>query len=731
MAGLFTRIRKQGDPPENGEATPPPVAPIAASDLARRVELLDSLEETGVGWFWASDAEGRMIYLSPAALEPFAMRSDEFAGRTITQVFEEERREEGTSQGGRPLKFLLAARNSFGATPVRVKLGRGDAWWEIAGKPRFGKDGSFHGYRGTARDITGTHEERRKQERASQYDSLTGLANRYRMSRQLEQMLKAFAHAKRSCALMMLDLDRFKQVNDTLGHPAGDELLKQVAARIRGVLGDRVEIGRLGGDEFQAILPDLDDRGQLGDIAQELIQMASQPYSINGSRAVIGVSIGIAVAPYDGIAPEELTKAADLALYAAKGGGRGQHRFYSRELRDQASFRHQIEQDLRDALHGEQLRMHYQPIVDAGTHEVACMEALMRWEHPDRGMISPADFIPVAEEVGLIRQMGTWALNEVCRAVTTWPGTVKAAVNVSAVQFAADDFVDVVRGALKRSGVDPARIELEITESVFMGDVERSARVFAALKKLGVRLSLDDFGTGYSSLSYLRDAPFDKIKIDQSFVRGCAGKDSNNLAIVAAVVSLAGALRMETVAEGVETKDELEAVTKQGATHLQGILFSRAVPSEEALRRFEAGELHYAPRGPEKYRAERRTEFRRIGLIHGDHRYNVFLRNLSKTGAKIEGLLGVEVGTEVVLDLGGGQLAVAVVRRSEGSSQGVEFETPLISDGAEGLCTRHRVSPYQIELAGKPLQALGDDPYAALMSMQNRTPKAFMEVQLG
>jgi diguanylate cyclase (GGDEF)-like protein/PAS domain S-box-containing protein len=722
---------KQGDVPAVDDAPPQPVAPIAPTDLARRVELLDSLEETGVGWFWASDAEGRMIYLSPAALEPFGMKADEFAGRTITQVFEEERQEEGKGEGaGRPLKFLLAARGSLSPTPVRIKLGQGDAWWEIAGKPRFGKDGSFAGYRGTARDITDTHEDRRKVERASQFDSLTGLSNRYRMSRQLDQTLRAFAHAKRSCALIMLDLDRFKQVNDTLGHPAGDELLKQVADRIRRVLGDRIEIGRLGGDEFQAILPDVDDRGDLGDIAQELIQLASQPYSINGSRAVIGVSIGIAVAPYDGIEPEELTKAADLALYAAKSGGRGQHRFYSRDLRDQASFRHQIEQDLRDALCGDQLRMHYQPIVDAKTHEVACMEALMRWEHPERGMISPADFIPVAEEVGLIRQMGSWALEEVCRTVTTWPGTVKAAVNVSAVQFAADDFVDVVRKALKTSGVDPARIELEITESVFLGDVERSAIVFAALKKLGVRLALDDFGTGYSSLSYLRDAPFDKIKIDQGFVRGCAGKDSNNLAIVAAVVSLANALGMETVAEGVESKDELAAVTTQGATHVQGILFSRAVPSEEALSRFEAGELHYTPRGPEKHRAERRTEFRRIGLIHGDHRYKVFLRNLSKTGARIEGLLGVEVGTEIVLDLGGGQLAVATVKRSDGAIQGVEFETPLISDGAEGLCTRHRVSPYQIELAGKPLQALGDDPYAALVSMQNRTPKAFMEVQL-
>ena len=728
MSGLFSRIKKSPQGAEPG--SPAPVAPIAAGDLARRVELLDSLEETGVGWFWASDDQGRLIYLSPAALSHFGIGQEQIAGRTIGDLFEQERGAEGEG-GARPLKFLLAARNSLPPTPVRLKAGVEGVWWEIAGKPRFDKSGRFVGYRGTARDISGTHEERRKAERASQYDSLTGLANRYRMNRQLTQTLKACAHAKRACALIMLDLDRFKQVNDTLGHPAGDELLKQVAARIRRVMGDRVEIARLGGDEFQIILPDIDDRGELGEMAQSIIDMASQPYTINGSRAVIGMSAGIAVAPYDGIDPEELTKAADLALYAAKGGGRGQHRFYSRELRDQASFRHQIEQDLRDAIADDQLRMHYQPIVDAATHEVAAMEALMRWEHPDRGMISPADFIPVAEEVGLIREMGAWALNTVCDEVAGWPETVKAAVNVSAVQFAADDFVEVVDRALKRSGVDPSRIELEITESVFVGDVERSVEIFAALKKLGVRLSLDDFGTGYSSLSYLRDAPFDKIKIDQSFVRGCTAKGNNNIAIVAAVVGLARALGMETVAEGVETKDELAAVTAKGASHLQGILFARAMPAEEARERFEGGDLVFTPRGPEKYRAERRTEFRRIGLIHGDHRYNVFLRNLSRTGARIEGLLGVEPGTDIVLDLGGGQLAVATVRRSEGSTQGVEFETPLISDGADGLCTRHRVSPYQIELAGKPLEALGDDPYAALMKMRDKSPRAFMEVKLG
>jgi len=730
MAGIFSRrLKTESEPAPEVEAEEQ-LAPISAQDLQRRVELLDALENSGIGWFWASDAQGRLIYVSAPALEALEVSEDQTIGRKISDFFAEDLEAEG-ERAQRSLKFLLAAHNSISPVTVQVRAGNDQHWWEIAAKPHFDANQNFAGYRGAATDVSNTHEARRSAERLSQYDSLTGLANRHRMSKQLESTLNAFKTAKRSCALMMLDLDRFKQVNDTLGHPAGDELLKQVAARIKRIVGERGEIGRLGGDEFQVILPDVDDRGHLGEMGQRLIQMISQPYSINGSRAVIGSSVGIAVAPYDGVESEELVKAADLALYAAKGGGRGQHRFYSTDLRASASHRHQLESDLRDAIVRDELQMHFQPIVDAKTHKVACMEALMRWEHTERGMISPGDFIPVAEEVGLIRELGEWALNQVCRDVTQWPAGIKAAVNVSAVQFSSDDFLDIVRKALKTSGVNPAQVELEITESVFVGDIDRTLQLFKSLKELGVSLSLDDFGTGYSSMSYLRDAPFDKIKIDQSFVRGCSAPDNNNSAIISSVVSLAKALRMDTVAEGVETKDELKLVTDIGATHLQGILFSRAVPSSEILERFEAGDLKFNPRGPERYRADRRTEFRRIGLIHGDHRYNVFLRNLSKTGAKIEGLLGVPKGTDVVLDMGGGQLAVATVRRSEGSSQGLEFETPLISDGADGLCTRHRVSPYEIEAAGKPLASLGHDAYAGLANPSPAGNRAFVEVEVG
>lgn len=708
-----------------------PLCPIEATDLARRVELLDSFEKAGLGWFWATDALGRVIYLSDNAIFQLGWEREEVLGRPLSDLIQPEE-DSDNAQGERPLKFLLSARNSISQLCVRLATERSEIWWEIAGKPQFDKRGEFAGYRGSAKDITATRENQRNAERLSQYDSLTGLANRHRMTKRLTARLAAYRNAKRSCALMMLDLDRFKQVNDTLGHPAGDELLKQVSGRLGQIIGKNGEIGRLGGDEFQVMLPDIDDRGRLGDIANRLIQMISQPYSINGARAIIGTSVGIAIAPYDGVDTEELIKAADLALYSAKGNGRGQFRFYSTSLKDGAKHRRNIEEDLRDAIHREELTMAYQPIVDAETHKVACFEALMRWEHPERGPISPAEFIPIAEECGLIKKIGNWAMEEACRQAQEWPMELRVAINVSAVQFANDDFPQVVKRALKKSGIAPHRVELEITESVFMGDDDRTQRMFKELKALGVRLALDDFGTGYSSLSYLRKAPFDKIKVDQSFVRGSCEPGNNNAAIISAIVSLADALEMETVAEGVETKDELSLVKKRKATHLQGAIFSFAIPQAEVLEKLANEDLVFEPKGPEKYRSVRRTEFRRIGLIHGNHRYNVVLRNLSKTGAMIEGLLDVPEGTEVVLDLGDGQLAVATVVRSKLFAQGLKFETELISDGADGLCTRHRVSPYQIEAAGKPLAALPEDAYSALShdpSGRNEAPK-FREVAI-
>ena len=734
MPSLFNRVAGKGASSRRG---PRKVSALGKKQLRNMAEMLDSFETSGQGWFWATDGSGRITYITDLAAERLGLNYKTAVGQLMADFlvpdssdFEEDDRE----REERPLSFTFNTHNSISQLTVKLVDAEKEEWWELSGNPQFDGRGQFLGYRGSAKDVTEERERRREVAKLSQFDPLTGLANRRRVKTIITTTLAKFRNSKRSCSLIKLSLDRFKHINDTLGFQAGDELLKQTAGRLKRLVGSKGELARLVSDEFLIVLPDLDDRGELGEFVQNAIQMVSQPYSVNGVRAIVGASAGVATAPYDGVDTQEILNAVDLAINEAK-DSRANYRFFSTELKDAARRRRQIEEDLRDAVVSRELVMHYQPIVEAGTHKLKCLEALMRWEHPERGMISPGVFIPIAEELGLIKEMGDWAIGESCRQAQEWPVELRVAVNVSAIQFMDEDFTKVVERALEESKLKPSRLELEITESVFMGDQGKAQRTFNDLKALGVRLALDDFGTGYSSLSYLRNAPFDKIKIDQSFVRRCTEDDNNNTAIINSIISLAESLKMETVAEGVETKDELKLVEELGAASIQGRLFSLAMSHEELVERIESAELTYEPNGPERHRADRRTEYRRIALIHDDHRYTVVLRNLSKSGALVEGLLDVPVGTDVVLDLGGGQLTVATVRRSGSFSQGVEFETPLISDGADGLCTRHRVSPYQIEAAGRPLSSLPDDPYAALREIQSngfiqQRPPAFREVEI-
>jgi diguanylate cyclase (GGDEF)-like protein len=711
------------------------VAVIRPGDASRRLQVLDEFEQAGMGWIWATDAEGRLIYLSENASEKLGRPVAELLAQPLVAVFETDP-DNPDERSDRPLNFQLNARSKLHDLTVRVITNKGgkecrSTWWSISGHPKIDKAGKFHGYRGSAKDITVEYERKLMDSRMAEYDALTGLANRHRMGRRLDSILGAYKTAKRSCALMMLDLDRFKYVNDTMGHQAGDDLLRQVAERLRNIIGDRGEIGRLGGDEFQVILPDLDDRGKLGELADKVIQIVSQPYPVDGKRAIIGTSVGIAVAPYDGIEKDELVKSADLALYAAKNGGRGAFRFYSSDLKDEEEERRLLLDDLREALAAEQLQLHYQPVVRTKDHVVVGFEGLMRWEHPERGYVSPAIFIPAAEESNLINQLGEWALRRACNDASSWPDTVRVAVNVSAVQFNNNGFLTVVTNALAASGLAPDRLELELTESVFMGDSEQTDKTFRALKEIGVRLALDDFGTGYSSLSYLRSAPFDKLKVDKSFVDSCTQKDQNSAKIITAIIGLSEALGMETTVEGVEAFDQFNLVCERGAKFIQGWIYSKALPIDVIAERIASGEMKIEPSGPDIHRPERRSVFRRVGVIHDDHRYEAVMRNLSTTGAAVEGILGVPLGTGLVLDLGEGQLAVGVVNRSEDATIAIEFETPLVSDGAGGLCTRHRVSPYALAAAGMPLAALppGNYPLAVAANSAQSKPQ-FMQVSV-
>ncbi len=678
-------------------------------EILQTHQLLRDYEVAGQGWFWSSDAQGRIEYISRFVAEQLGTSPAELIGKPFHSLFILERTEDEGSE--RTLPLIFSAHKTFSELPVRAATEGSEVWWALSGRPQFNASAVFTGFFGNGTDITASRIAERDSSRLALFDSLTGLSNRHSMNKRLTATLTAYKAAKRSCALMMIDLDRFKQVNDTLGHPAGDELLKQVAQRLQRIIPERGEIGRLGGDEFQVILPDIDDRGRLGEVAKKIIDIISQPYSIEGSRCVIGASVGIAIAPYDGLAPDELVRNADLALYSSKGGGRGQFRLYSSDLHTEAERRRKIEEDLRDALAKDQISLVYQPVVETETNKVVALEALMRWEHPELGQISPDIFIPIAEETNLIGSLGDWALKTACAAAADWPGRVRVAVNVSPAQFANPAFPAVVAQALAGSQLAPDRLELELTESIFLSDEAANNEMFTALKMLGVRLSLDDFGTGYSSLGYLKNAPFDKIKIDQGFIRGVTEPGSRNVAIIKAIVSLAEALDMETTAEGIEAQDELLVMRTLKVQTIQGFIYARAVSVDEVTDAMASGSWIIEPEGPSKYRSDRRTVFRKVGVIHENHRYDVMMRNLSRTGCMIEGLQDVPLGTPFVVDFGEGQLAVAEVQRSSGSMQGLEFELPLVSDGAGGLCTRNRVSPYVLAAAGMPLAMLPQGQY--------------------
>ena len=545
--------------PSSGLPTRAPQADAAA--------LCYAYEDIGLGCFWSTDATGRVTYLSPAAQAALGGEDGGF-GRNFNELFLPS---QGESE--RSLPFLMTRMRRFEKHVVRSERAGKILWWAVSAEPVEVK-GAFSGFLGHCEDITSERRTAEESSHLAMHDALTGLINRRRMSQLLERTLTNCATQGSPCAVMMIDLDRFKQVNDTLGHAAGDALLKQVAERLVRVVGNKEHVARLGGDEFQVIFPGQEDRGILGTIATDIIAVTSQPYSIDGNRCIIGASVGVAISPFDGDGSEELVRNADLALYAAKGGGRGGFRFFIKDLLKAAEDRRLLEEDLRDALERGELEVHYQPVVRAADNRVVGVEALVRWNHPEKGMISPARFIPIAEESNLIKGIGEWVLRRACAEAAAWPGHLRVAVNVSPVQFADEGFPALVANAIASSGIEAGRLELEITESVFLQEGGTTNERFKALKGLGVRLALDDFGTGYSSLGYLKNAPFDKIKIDQSFVRGATEAGSRNRAIIAAIVALAQALNMETTAEGVESFDQFNLMKSLNVTLVQGFIYS-------------------------------------------------------------------------------------------------------------------------------------------------------------
>jgi diguanylate cyclase (GGDEF)-like protein/PAS domain S-box-containing protein len=436
------------------------------------------------------------------------------------------------------------------------------------------------GYLVAVVDITERRQAEARIAYMAHHDGLTDLPNRELFQERLKQALAEGRPGSSRVAALCVDLDLFKNVNDSFGHPIGDRLLRSVADRLRSHLVGNNLVARLGGDEFAVILTNVVSPNEASDYAARLIKTLSEAYEIDGIEVVIGASIGIALSPGDGETSEELMRNSDMALYRAKSDGGGVHRFFEREMDRQAQKRRDMELDLRRAFANGEFELHYQPLVDIAADRISGFESLLRWRHPQRGMISPADFIPVAEDIGLIVALGEWVLREACTEAAKWPTDVKVAVNLSPVQFRSRNLVQVVISALAHSGLSPRRLELEITESLFLAETEANLAILHQLRELGVSISMDDFGTGYSSLSYLRSFPFDKIKIDRSFVKDL-GQRSDCVAIVRAISGLGRSLNITTTAEGVETVDQLDWLRAEGCNEVQGFLFSAAKPAAE------------------------------------------------------------------------------------------------------------------------------------------------------
>ncbi len=639
---------------------------------ARR--MLANFENSGQGWFWRTDLRGNIAYLSPPLVKRLGVKMEDVKGKPFSDLITSDHVADfGTAQAEHTVEFTLSAGLSFSDLIVRA-AGMEDRWWSLSGTPLQGRNGRFEGFMGSGTDLTEQRKSEADAARLALYDGLTELPNRTMMRKTLENLLHADQSRQANCALFMLDLDRFKNVNDTLGHPVGDALLKQVSQRLARVVGASGQVGRIGGDEFMVLIPEVVDRLQLTQLSESIVSRLSLPYTIDDCSVQIGATIGIALSPLDGDNSDELTRNADLALYAAKAAGKGVHRFYQPEMHAIADDRRFIENDLRDVLTTNQLSVVYQPVVNAQSEAIIGFEALLRWNHPTRGWVPPSEFIPIAEEIGLISRIGDWVVRTACAEAASWPDHLRIAVNLSPLQFASPGLSATIISALADSGISPDRLEIEITEGVFLNESPETERIFARLSSIGVRIVLDDFGTGYASLGYLKRVPFSKIKIDQSFVRGAASEGSRNMAIIRAIVGLAESLDMETVAEGVETLEEIEFIRTLGCTQIQGYIFGQPIDADQARSRASACVSVADESAKTWVDREQRLALLRFAKLHSDGTTHlVKMRNISAKGATLEADSSAAIGHVVTLELTEGWTFPGEVRWRKGSRFGIEF----------------------------------------------------------
>lgn len=567
---------------------------LAVAGMAEKSEvvslLLGEFDEAEADWLWQTDSRRRVRGASARFAEALGLTLVQVEGENLLALLSGRQGEGRADDAGLlALAQHLKAGENFAKLLVRVQVGGQLRYWSLSGAPRYDEAGAFLGFRGVASDVTEQQVSKEKIAWLARYDTLTGLANRMMVTDALDEALVRARLTGQPCALLMIDLDRFKAVNDTLGHPVGDRLLAQVGERLKVLATANMVCGRLGGDEFCVVVRHVEDRAMIPHLAQAIISDLTQPYRVDSHEIVIGASVGSAFGPEDGASIEDLMRNADFALYRAKRGGRGMHSAYDEALQAEAEARARMERALQQALDKGEFALDYQPVVDAHSERVVCLEALLRWHSPELGLLGPDQFLTLADETCLSLPVGAWVLREACGQAMGWPGKVRVSVNVSERQALDPAFVDHVVTALAVSGLAPQRLEIEVTEAIFLRDPDAARAMLERLTGLGCGVTLDDFGVGHASIRFLCEARFGAIKLDRALMKGAAAGNAESIAMIRAVVALADSLEMIAIAKGVETASELETAYALGCRRLQGRAYGEPMAQEAVAALFAGG----------------------------------------------------------------------------------------------------------------------------------------------